>query len=146
MSSVQDAIKCPQCKGVFVTDFNCRTLEEYRHCSRCGRTEEWVIVRNEAGEPVLDENGNVKREYHENFGYGSACFAGKAGISQILSFSGPVDGEIKKLYLETLENPKVDKDKSYLTSWDDDKKEVVAIFGTVPETYEEQEKRYSESE
>ena len=31
MSSVQDAIECPQCKGVFVTDFDCRTLEEYRH-------------------------------------------------------------------------------------------------------------------
>ena len=60
MSSVQDIMECPQCKGIYSTDFNCRTQEEYRHCSRCGRTEKWMLVRDGEGKPVLDDEGHVK--------------------------------------------------------------------------------------
>lgn len=35
MSSVQDTVKCPQCGGCYTTDFDCRTLEEFRFCERC---------------------------------------------------------------------------------------------------------------
>lgn len=96
MSSVQDIIECPQCKGIYTTDFNCRTQEEYRHCSRCGRTEKWIIVRDAEGKPVFDENGHVKMEHKENFGFGSAKIAFKKGFSQLWSFSEPVNDNIKK--------------------------------------------------
>lgn len=146
MSSVQDIRECPQCKGILVTDFDCNTLEEYCHCSRCGRTEEWVIVRNENGEAVLDENGHIRREYHEIFGYGSACFAGNKGISQMFSFSAPIDEDVKKIYLETIEKSDINKEDCYLTSWDAENNTIVAIFGKLPETFQEYEERAAQSE
>ena len=45
--------------------------------------------------------------------------------------------EIKKEYLGILEEDEIDKDECYLTTWDDDKKEVVAVFGTLPKAYDE---------
>ena len=51
----------------------------------------------------------------------------------------PIDEEIKKEYLEALEGEGVIKDKCYLSSWDEEKKEIVAIFGTLPKSYDEME-------
>ena len=32
--------KCPQCGGVYVVNFDCRTFEESKFCQRCGKAEE----------------------------------------------------------------------------------------------------------
>ena len=40
----------------------------------------------------------------------------------------------------------VDVGKSYLTKWDEEKKDVVALFGEVPHTYEEMLAEHSNDE
>ena len=59
------------------------------------------------------------------------------GFKSIYHLDKPVDEEIKKEYLGILEEDEIDKDECYLTTWDDDKKEVVAVFGTLPKAYDE---------
>lgn len=137
MSSVQDIIECPQCKGIYSTDFNCRTQEEYRHCSRCGRTEKWVIVRDAEGKPVLDADGRIQMEHKENFGFGSAKIAFKGGLSQLWSFSEPVNENIKKAYLQASKSPEVNEDDCYLTTWDAESGDIAMVYGDPPETYTE---------
>ena len=137
MSSVQDIMECPQCKGIYSTDYNCRTQEEYRHCSRCGRTEKWTIVRDDEGKPVLDDEGRVKMEHKENFGFGSAKIAFKGGVSQLWSFSEAVNDNIKKAFLKASKEPNVNEDECYLSSWDAESGDIVMIYGDPPETYVE---------
>ena len=38
---------------------------------------------------------------------------------------------------EILNEEEIDKDDCYLTTWDDEKKEIVAVFGTLPKSYDE---------
>lgn len=137
MGSVQDIIECPQCKGLYTTDFNYRTQEEYRHCSRCGRTEKWFLIRDSEGNVVLDGDGKAQMDYKLQAGHGSARISFKCGIARLWSFSEPVNKEIEQAYLEALNNPEVNKEDCYLTSWDPQKNEVVAVFGGAPETYDE---------
>ena len=137
MGSVQDMIKCPQCNGIYMTDFNYRTQEEFRNCSRCGRTERWFIIRDEEGNAVLDKDGRVQMDYELQQGCGSARVFFKNGVGQIWSFSEPIDEETKQAYLEILKKPEVNKEESYLTFWDSQKNEVLAVYGKLPETYDE---------
>ena len=137
MGSVQNIIECPQCKGLYTTDFNYRTQEEYRICSRCGRTERWFIVRDSEGNAILDKDGKVQMDYKLQSGYGSARIFMKRGVGQMWSFSEPIDNETEQAFLEILNDPDVDKEECYLTSWDTQKSEVIAIFGKLPELYAE---------
>lgn len=147
MSSVTDYEKCPQCGGIYVVDFNCRTYEEYKFCHRCGKTEEYSMIRDANDKPVLDEKGLPKYESKENDGYGSIRIAGKKGISTCYSFSEPFDlEEMKKDYLKTLESPDVDEEKSYLICWDAEEKKIVVIFGDDPGTYQEFEESIDKNE
>ena len=50
--------------------------------------------------------------------------------------------EIRKSFNTEL----VDIGKSYLTKWDEEKKDVVALFGEVPHTYDEMIAEHSEGE
>ena len=52
------------------------------------------------------------------------------------------DEKIKKEFLENIEKEGVVKDKCYLSSWDEEKKEIVAIFGNLPKSYDELEASY----
>lgn len=147
MSSVTDYEKCPQCGGIYVVDFNCRTYEEYKFCHRCGKTEEYSMIRDANDKPVLDEKGLPKYESKENDGYGSIRIAGKKGISTCYSFSEPFDlEELKNDYLRTLESSDVDEEKSYLIYWDAEEKKIVVVFGDDPGTYRDFEKSIDENE
>lgn len=147
MSSVQDYEKCPQCGGVYVVEFNCRTYEEYKFCHRCGKTEEYSIIRNDDGEPVLDEKGAPEYITKDNMGYGCIFLSGKKGVSTSYSFNEPYDlEEMKESYLKSLENPDIDAETSYFVYWDTDKKEIVVLFGYDPGTYRDFEKSIDENE
>ena len=137
MSSVQDEEKCPQCGGCYTTDFDCRTFEEFKFCHRCGKREEYKLIRNEQGKAILDKDGQPKYIEESRFGFGCLMLAGKKGVSALYSMPEPLtDGMINDIK-KTLEEDDVDADKSYLTKWDDEKHDVVAVFGTVPKLYDE---------
>ena len=146
MGSVISTIECPQCGGLYTTDYYYKTGEEYRSCARCGRHEEWEIVRGEDGKPVLDEKGHWQMKYELSDGYGSMRLADKNGFAQIYSLSQPVDQDLIDDFNRALEDPDIDKDGSYLSSWDPEKKELVMIYGKMPESFAEFDERVSKEE
>ena len=144
MSYVQDIKECPQCKCICHTEFNCRTTEEIRVCSCCGRREEWYLLRDENGYPQLDEDGRPDMQYLLVPGYGSAYIQSINGLGQLYSISEPVDKEFRKEFYKALEKPDVDKEKSYLSVWDTVKNELITEFGKHPMSYEEYVKEQEE--
>ena len=83
-----------------------------------------------------DEDGKLKFEDVSSQGYGCMALSSN-GLKTVYHLEKPVDDETKKEYLEIIEEEEIDKDNCYLTMWDEGKKEVVAVFGTLPKTYDE---------
>jgi len=138
MGSVIDYTRCPQCGGVYFRDYYYRTDEEHCSCVRCGKTYEVSLLRDDAGNLILDEKGAPQYAENSQNGYGAAYFKRKDGIGTILHFGEPVSDEIKQAYLKTLEdNPDLDISVCYLTAWDEAKGDVVAVFGEIPPLYED---------
>ena len=143
MSSGISHEKCPQYGGVYV----CQTdrgkfLEEYTRCIRCGKSTELYVKTDDAGNPVLDSEGNVVWIRNSKDGYGCAAIANEC-VTVIYESEKPVDENMKKEYLKALEEEGVIKEKCYLSSWDDEKKELIAVFGTLPMSYDEMEAEYA---
>ena len=136
MGSVISYEKCSQCGGVYSIDYCYRTGEEYRFCQRCGKVHNHAIVRDETSNYCYDEDGKLKFEDVSSQGYGCMALASK-GLKTVYYLEKPVDDETKKEYLEIIEEEEIDKENCYLTMWDEEKKEVVAVFGTLPKTYDE---------
>ena len=140
MSGVTDHEKCPQCGGVYVVDFNCRTFEESKFCQRCGKAEEYYVLIDDNRNPILDEDGKWQYISEENDGYGSICLTLKEGYFKYHPLEESFDlEELKAAYLEALENPDVDAERSYFAYWDTEKKEIVVLFGEDPGLYREDE-------
>ncbi len=137
MASVQDIVECPQCKGVYITDFNCHTQEEFRACMRCGLRETWELERDENGKTIYDKDGHTTMKYTKNMGYGSLRIAFKTGVAQTGAMLEPITDKDKEEYLKWIEEPEINKEDCYLVAWDSEKNDVVVIFGTMPQTYEE---------
>lgn len=146
MSSVQDTIKCPQCGGCYTTDYDCRTLEEFKFCERCGKKELVELVRDENGEVVLDSEGKPSYKESSNFGYGCLKLAGMKGGATLYSMTEPLTDEAAADIRNSFNTELVDVGKSYLTKWDEEKKDVVALFGEVPYTYDEMLSEHSDDE
>ncbi len=138
MSSVQDIIKCPQCGGCYTTDFDCKTLEEYRFCHRCGKREEYKLVRDEKGEAVLDSEGKPQYVEKSYFGYGCFKLAGKKGISSLYTIASPLTEKTVEDFKKSLEGDIIEVGNCYLTKWDEEKGDVVSVFGAVPPLYDDE--------
>lgn len=145
MSSVQDTIKCPQCGGCYTTDFDCRTFEEFKFCHRCGKKELIELVRDENGNAVYDAEHKPKYTESSHFGYGCLCLAGKKGGSTLYSMTKPLTDEEAADIQRSFNTELVDVGKSYLTKWDEEKKDVIALFGEVPHTYDEKMAEHEEA-
>ena len=142
MSSGISHEKCPQCGGVYVLQTDCGNfIEEYTRCNRCGKSTELFVKRDDSGKPVLVDAGNVVWIKNSKDGYGCAAIA-EERVTVIYDLERPVDEKIKKEFLENIEKEGVVKDKCYLSSWDEEKKEIVAIFGNLPKSYDELEASY----
>ena len=136
MSGFQDYERCLRCDGVCFVDFNCRTLEEYRFCERCGKTEKYYIRRDDDSNAILDENGAPEYIDEKSGGYGCITIVMNLGVSGMYALDEPGDLEkMKAEYLKKLEDPKVNKENSYFTYWDSENKQIVAVFGEDPGEY-----------
>ncbi len=138
MSSVQDMIKCPQCGGCYTTDYDCRTHEEYRICHRCGKREEIKVVRDENDKMVLDKEGKPQFMQGSHFGYGCLKLAGKKGVSSLYAISEPITDEMVEDIKKSFDDENIDVGNCYLTKWDDEKHDVIAVFGSVPPLYDDE--------
>ena len=144
MSTVQDMKRCPQCGGQYITDYNCRTNEEWRSCNSCGYHEEWKLERDKDG-CVVFENGQPKMTYSKHDGFGVMRLQFE-GIAQLGSLIEPITDAIKKEFEKHIADPRVIKDKCYLTVWDAEKGELSALYGTLPESYDDYMKRIEKEE
>ncbi len=146
MSSVISDEKCPRCGGVLCVEFDCSTLEEWKGCSRCGRRDGWHYIRDEEGNPIPDSNGQPQSEVDNLPGFGAA-YLQFDGIGVCYPFTKPDDKQLKEaFYYELHNNDKLIKEGCYLTVWNDEKSDVEAEYGVVPETYEEMESKYAEDQ
>ena len=143
MSSVISHEKCPRCGGVLSIEFDCRSFEEWKGCSRCGRRDGWHYIRDEEGNAVLDAQGQPQKEFDDLPGYGVAYLQfEKVGVCYPLTQAN--DEKLKEVFYQELHNnDKLIKDKCYLTVWNDGIGEVEAEYGNVPETFDEMESRYA---
>lgn len=132
MSSVQDMIKCPQCGGYYITDYDCRTHEELAFCHRCGRREEYRLVSDENGKTVLDDEGKPQYSEVSHFGYGCLKLAGKKGVSSLYAISEPITAKMVEDIKKSFDDENIDVGECYLTKWDEKKQDVIAVFGSVP--------------
>lgn len=134
--------KCPQCGGVYIFESECGNyLEEYSWCNRCGKKTESSVARDKDGNVCFDVEGNVIWNNIASAGYG--CFAiARDEASAIYHLTEPVNETIKQDFFKAIEEEGVIKEECYLTSWDDEKKELIAIFGKLPETYDEMMSEY----
>jgi len=137
MSSVQDTVKCPQCGGCYTTDFDCRTFEEFKFCNRCGKKELVTLVRDKNGNTVYDADNKPQYKEESHFGYGCLNLAGKKGGATLYSMTEPLTDEAAEEIRNSFNTELVDIGKSYLTKWDENTKDVVALFGAVPKLYDE---------
>ena len=123
MSGYIDYEICPQCGGEYIIDFDCDTLEEYASCTRCGKMKTNLLLRDNTGKVVLDENKKPKYLSEDKQGYGCYTIVTKSEGTTSYHLNEPVDiEEIKAKYLKIIENPNVNKEKSYLTFWDAEQK------------------------
>ncbi len=119
MASVIYADKCPQCDGVCIVDSYYRRGHMTACCERCG----WSYYKD----------GNFEKETQ---GYGVAHVTYKSGIAEIFGMHKPPNENEKINFIKMLQADDVDADKSYLTLWDEKSQKIIAVFGSLPPSYD----------
>jgi hypothetical protein len=125
MSTSSSYIDCPQCgyaKADHVLD--CRSFDEQTMCRRCGYEETWEPKYCNDGQPC-----GWKHEISKGFGalwYRSA--GGHAFVAHYLHSPQEVaDAECG--LREAFNNGQVDRQVSYVTSWNSENKQVELLIG-----------------
>lgn len=137
MSTVQEYLKCPQCGGVYNHTVDTATNEQFDCCHRCGKKYKRSVAVNDDGKPRRDENGDWIYEVENCFGYGVVGAAGRNGITQCYLLSEPVSDTVRRNFEKLIRQESIDARRAYLTCWDEEQKKVIALYGPMPETFEE---------
>ena len=135
MGHVIDSEKCEQCGRARYISYNYKTQEEYDTCTVCEKTYKLFIKRDEEGNIVYDKNNNPIFEEIKHNGFGTAILESKEGAGTLYVFDGPISEEVINKFLEAIKESS--KERSRLTKWDPDKKELVALFGEIPGEFSE---------
>jgi hypothetical protein len=118
-------------------------LEEFKFCERCGKKELVDLVRDENGEVVCDAEGKPTYMESSHFGYGCLKLTGNKGGATLYSMTEPLTDEPAADIRKSFNTELVNVGKSYLTKWDEEKKDIVALFGEVPHTYDQMIAKHS---
>lgn len=138
MSSVIGEKKCSKCGGSMFYDFDCRTQEEYRMCSRCGFTQEWKLLRNEDGTAKLAEDGTWLWDYTETVGYSVVLLMPKSGVGCKYCLTGTLTGEERETVLQNLQAENMDS-HSYAVLYAPESGTLTPLYGQMPGDYGEDE-------
>jgi hypothetical protein len=95
---------------------------------------------------ILDAADKLSCKEYSQFGYGCLKLAGKKGGATFYSMTEPLTDEAAADIRKSFNTELVDIGKSYLTKWDEEKKDVVALFSDIPHTYDEMIAEQSEDE
>lgn len=146
MGSVQSEMKCPQCGGVLFSDYYYMTDEEYLICLSCEKKEKWTLVRDDKKQVIIKKNGKAKYKHIRHKGYGCGCISFLDGGSELSSLRKPLRKKDKDEFLRIINSEKVNKEKSYLTRWDEKTKTLVAVYGKFPKYGEHELDDYEDQE
>lgn len=137
MSTVRDYKKCPQCGGVCSTDFDCKSLEYYAYCQRCGYSYTHEIRRYPGGKAITRNNGCPIYKDKEKRGYGVMRLASKEGIAKLYRLSFWESRWARRTIHMFLQTEIADPEMSYLFVWDRKSKNYKSIYGKIPQSYDE---------
>jgi len=122
MSDISYYKRCPQCNGVCDVDEDLRSGNIHSVCMTCGR----LYYVEEHGCPPEEEPG-----------YGCMLIVNREGFFQLCPLSEPLTEKSKKEYLDILQKDEINQDLSYITMWNEETQEVVAVFGNMPHSFDE---------
>jgi len=138
MASSIDYLKCEQCGGIAYNELNCRTLEEWQRCHRCGCGFDYEAKRNKKGKVILNRKKRPKYRFKKLKGYGVVYFCFKDGNGVYYHLNKALSKKNRKSFFLDLEtNAEIDKQKSYSTIWDKKRKQIVSLYGDIPPSFED---------
>jgi DNA-directed RNA polymerase subunit M/transcription elongation factor TFIIS len=124
MSSAIVYLKCPKCGGMATLE-SFKIGDQYISCQRCG----YDYSREQR---YYDEKENtIYFKETESIGYGMYRVVKKDGMGPLVSIHTPVNEEMIEEFCRKLENDDVDKEKSFLTSYENGGLKV--LYGAVQE-------------
>lgn len=136
MSTVQEYMECPQCGGVYNHVVDLRGGEQTDTCQRCGRRYRKRLLLDKDGVPLRDKDGELLYRTEEMFGYGVVGVGHVSGIVHTYQLDEPYNRTLESTFQKILRQDSVDGKLSYLVYWDKEQNDVVAAFGSLPETFE----------
>lgn len=137
MSTVQEYEKCPQCGGVYDHSVNLGNGEETGRCYRCGKRFTKRVVLGKDNRCKKDGDGNPVYITEDISGLGVVGAVGVNGDTHKYFLLEPYDPETQKAFNSLLLQECIDKANSYLTRWDKKQNKVIAVYGRLPESFEE---------
>ena len=137
MSKVQEYMKCPQCGGVYNHVVELGSGEQTDTCMRCGRRYRKKLMLDKSGVPLRSESGDLLYHTEEMFGYGVVGIGHISGIVHIYQLDEPYNTTLESIFQKILRQDSVDQNLSYLTRWDVIQNDVVAVYGNLPEIFED---------
>ena len=137
MSKVQEYMKCPQCGGVYNHVVELGSGEQTDTCMRCGKRYRKKSMLDKNGVPLRSERGDLLYHTEEMFGYGVVGIGHISGIVHIYQLDEPYNEILERIFQKILRQDSVDQNLSYLTRWDVIQNDVVAVYGNLPEIFED---------
>jgi|GEM_PF-3499192 len=140
MSSFLFELDCKMCGRKAFSEYKRKIGTQWIHCPYCGyHYDEYYLIdrkhEKKTGEKLykVTKNGKWIHRFRERIGYGEIFIQRNSGSGCFRGLFEPVTKEVIERFSERLNSPEIDREKSYLLSFDPETKELTAIIGEIPE-------------
>jgi len=131
---------CPQCKSNSLRNEFVSNGENIAVCICCGYGAETKRIANDNLRFEIDKDGWKIIESNERYkliskkfkGYGVIRYANIHAGSETCPLACQLTSEGHAEILENFAGTEIDKNRCYLTTWDEEEKRVVVLFGALP--------------
>ncbi len=137
MSIVQQYEPCPQCAGIADHTVNLGNGEEFIRCFCCGRKHFKKVTFTPDNMYQRDENGKIIYTVEDIEGFGVVSAGYQSGESQLYYLDEEYCDTVQKNFDKLLRQECIDKGNTYFTRWDKEQNKVIAVYGKLPESFEE---------
>lgn len=108
-----------------------------RHLHAVRKEIQEKLMLDKSGVPLRSESGDLLYHTEEMFGYGVVGIGHISGIVHIYQLDEPYNRTLESIFQKILRQDSVDQNLSYLTRWDVIQNDVVAVYGNLPEIFED---------
>ena len=137
MSIVQQYEKCPQCGGIYDHCVDLITGEDFRRCYRCGKKYTLRMAFDKENKVKKDENGKIIYSIEDKEGFGVISAVGIHDDTHMYYLAEQFSEETQTNFKKLLAQECIDKTRTYMTRWDKEQNKVIAVYGKLPESFEE---------